>query len=184
MHLPAYDPQRDIALRLLAEGWHADQTADPRKPASRWILRAPGRRHRLILARDYAGTFAELAGLSATDTPLGLPTWRVIVHTAGADTVLAAARATVDAPAPAIPADQRRYTARLLRAQGWTGTTGRLALLTRATTTFTAPDGNRAVVWTAPGRRRTGGWDVTGTGLRVAAHPSTPAVVLNAIATG
>ena len=181
-----YRDHAEIGDRLLADGWHARSIATPDRPGSRWILLDRDRRLQLTLACDLAGPYAELSAVHLPESQHGASLWRLIAHAATPTTIVGVSRVAAASNVPVMPgspAAARRVLAKKLRREGWRADRRRWAQSAAATVTWSSPYTSITVTWTAPGRRTSGGWEIKGEGLHVAAHPATPAPILCMIAT-
>jgi hypothetical protein len=184
MSCPTPETQQTVGDRLLYEGWHAKQISNPGQPESRWVLHAPTGRVRLTMVHDLAEAYAEVAAADPSGPTHAAPLWQVIAYAVPAATLLAVARTAEDTAAAGSVVDARRDLARLLRRAGWACDKNRAAQARAARAVWSRQGDTRTATWTTPGRRGSGGWEISGSGMFAIACPRTPAPLLHLLAEG
>lgn len=179
--------QRRIGEELLVAGWHARSIAVASQPGSTWTLLDPTRWIKIRMGADLGMPLAEVTTMQQPGSPRTKPLWRLTIHHAPTQPLLASALA-----APYVAGGgterNRRAVAHALQTAGMRADRSRLLCALSGHAIWHAPhhqdDGTRdEAVWTATRCTDPGGWHINTRAVSADADATIPAAVLTPLIT-
>jgi hypothetical protein len=179
--------QRRIGEELLAAGWHAGSIAVASQPGSAWTLLEPSRRIKIRMSADLGMPLAQVTTMQLPCNPYTAPLWRLTVHHAPTQPLLAAVLAAPCAVDGGTGRD-RRAVGHALQAAGMRADRSRLLCALSGYAVWHAPDhlddGARdEAAWTAARCTEPGGWRINTRAVSADADATIPAAVLTPLIT-